>query len=510
MKKQFYVYGTLIITMLIIVVVLFPTSKNNKTVNDVEEAHKLNQESKAVINIEENNTVMKQQLDDYINNDSKLEDALIGISVRSAKTGEQLYNNMGNIRMRPASNMKLLTATAALSTLGEDYKFTTEILKDSSINGNSLQGNLYLKGKGDPTLLPSNFDNFALDLSEKGIEKIEGDIVADDTWYDDVRLSPDLIWSDEHYYYGAQVSALTASPSQDYDAGTVIVEVSPGDTVGARPNVSLSPNTDYVTIDNNATTVATNVEDELTVERDHGTNNIVIKGEIPVGSVNVKEWMAVWEPTTYALDFFQKSLQEQGISWTGSLKTGVTPEDAEAIITHQSMPLSELLVPFMKLSNNGHAETLIKEMGKIVYGEGSWDKGIEVTENVLSELGMNMDTIMIRDGSGLSHINLIPPNEISNLLYLVQKEEWFSSYLHSLPDAGEADRMVGGTLRHRMKETSVRAKTGTIYGVSTLSGYVETNSGEPLIFSVMVNNLMDEDDGPEIEDRIVEIIAEQN
>lgn len=459
-------------------------------------------------NTTEERSTMAEQIESYIKSEPNLNGALTGISIRSASNGEKLYDHMGDVRLRPASNMKLLTAAAALAVLGKDHTFLTEILTSGSINGGTLAGDLFLKGKGDPTLLPSDFDNFAKKIKESGVNIIKGDIVADDRWYDDVRLSPDLIWSDEHWYYGAQISALTASPDTDYDAGTVIVEVSPGNK-GEKPDVTVSPENNYIEVKNTALTSESSVEEDLTLKRVHGDNTITIEGTIPAGSAATKEWMTVWEPTGYAMELFQQSLKKEGISWSGKVKSEAALSDAEVLYSHESMPLSEMLVPFMKLSNNTIAEILIKEMGKVVHDEGSWEKGLEVVETALTNMGMNTDSLVIRDGSGISHATLIPPNEISKLLYLVQDQSWYDSYLHSLPIAGKADRMTGGTLRSRMENKNVQAKTGTIYGVSALSGMVESESGEKLIFSIMLNNLLDEEDGPEIEDKIVEIIASQ-
>ncbi|WP_404452309.1 D-alanyl-D-alanine carboxypeptidase/D-alanyl-D-alanine-endopeptidase [Virgibacillus necropolis] len=454
---------------------------------------------------------LQRQLDEYIKSEPHLAGALIGISVRSAATGDVIYEHNGDTRMQPASNMKLFTGATALSILGRDHTFTTEILADGPIMAGTIQGNLYLKGKGDPTLLSTDFTDFTKEISEHGVTKINGDIIADDTWYDDIRISPDLIWDDEQYYYGAQISALTVSPNSDYDAGSVIVEVLPGSSVGEKPEVSVSPQTNYVEIVNHARTVPSGEEEEIKVGREHGTNVITINGSIPVDSGAIKEWMAVWEPTGYALDLFQQSLKSQGISWTGDVKVGNAPDTAEVLIAHESMPLSELLVPFMKLSNNVHAEVLVKEMGKVIKGEGSWKKGLEVMEEELLKLGMNIETMKIRDGSGISSINQIPPNQISKLLYVVQKKDWFPAFIHSLPVAGAEDRMVGGTLQNRMEEISnhatIQAKTGTIHSVSSLSGYINSRESETIIFSIVSNHLLDEDDGKDIEDKIVEILA---
>ena len=443
--------------------------------------------------------------------DERLDGATTGVSIREAATGEIIYDHFGDTRLHPASNMKLLTEAAALETLGEDYRFSTEVLTDGQVKGGVLQGNLYLKGKGDPTLLKQDFDVFAINLASKGIKKINGNLVGDDTWYDNIRLSRDINWTDESYYYAAQVSALTASPNADYDAGSVIIEAHANTKVGEKATFKVVPETDVVKIINRSKTVASGGTKDITIEREHGTNNIIIEGTVPVGGTVTREWIAVWEPSYYALDLFRKSLMEQGIKFGGEpqVTLGETPNKAQLLTSKDSMTLKELSIPFMKLSNNAHAEVLAKEMGKVVYGEGSWDKGLQVIEENAASLGLNMDTIMIRDASGISHINLIPANEVSNLLVSVQSKPWYQTFLTSLPIAGVNERFVGGTLRNRMKTGAtvgnVKAKTGTITAVSALSGYATTKDGELLVFSVLINN--DLASVTPIEDQIATAIA---
>ncbi|HAQ07448.1 MAG TPA: D-alanyl-D-alanine carboxypeptidase/D-alanyl-D-alanine-endopeptidase [Bacillus bacterium] len=448
-----------------------------------------------------------------LNNEAALNGSLAGVSVRSAEDGEILYEHMGDTRLTPASVLKLFTAAAALSVLGEDYTFSTEILSDGKISGGTLDGDIYFKGKGDPTLLPEYIANIAKDLRGIGIKRVKGNLIADDTWYDNVRYSSDLNWNDEHEYYGAQISSLTVSPNKDYDSGTVIVNIDPGDESGRKGKISLKPSTDYVKIVNQIITVDKKGEKSLNIERIHGTNTILLKGTIPIESKTAKEWVAVWEPADYAASLLKSSLEKHGIEVVGKIKRGAAAENMNVLLKHDSMPLSSLLVPFMKLSNNGHAEVLIKEMGKVVKDEGSWEKGLEVMETELAKFNVNTERIVLRDGSGISHANLLPANEVTALLYSVQAQKWFPVFQHSLPVAGQSDRFVGGTMRNRLKaepySKNVLAKTGTLTGVSTLSGYAKTKSGKTLIFSVLLNNLMDEADGRIIEDKIAGFLASQ-
>nr|WP_243458032.1 D-alanyl-D-alanine carboxypeptidase/D-alanyl-D-alanine-endopeptidase [Sporosarcina sp. Te-1] len=457
-------------------------------------------------------TSLEKKLDTILQ-DSKLAGGITGVTVRNRSNGAIVYSQFGDIRLRPASNMKLLTGAAAMDVLGPDYQFSTEVLMDGELKSGQLKGTLYLKGKGDPTLLKEDLDEFAKQLKAQGITKINGDLVADDSWYDNVRYSQDLNWSDEHNYVGAQVSALTLSPNDDYDAGTVIVEVNAAAKAGEPSVVTVTPATNYVEIVNNAKTVGKDEKKTISIEREHGTNRIFIEGNIPVDGTRTRSWTAVWEPTELTLDVFQKSLKEQGIQLIGNgkVKTGIAPANATVLATKKSMPLKDLYIPFMKLSNNGHAETLVKEMGRVKAGDGSWDTGLDVMKNTLKGLGLNTDSIVLRDGSGMSHKNLVSADDLSTLLYRVQDKSWFPAFEASLPVAGNEDRMIGGTLRNRMgggaAAGNVKAKTGSITGVSTLTGYVTAKDGTELIFSVMINNYVSGPVTP-IEDAIANVLAE--
>lgn len=433
---------------------------------------------------------------DEILKDPRLQGATTAVSVRHAENGEVIYSYLGDTRVHPASVMKLLTGAAALEMLGEGYSFTTQLYADGKIQNGVLHGDLYVKGQGDPTLMKKDLKAFASQLTAKGIRTINGNLFGDDTWYDDVRLSQDLNWSDEPFYTGAQISALTLSPNEDYDTGTVIVEVSPAKKSGQAGKVSMIPANSYLTIVNNTKTVAKKGKKNIQVERQHGSNTIVVSGTIPIGASKSRSWSSVWEPTNYTINVFKHVLDEQGIvfSTTPKMGRGTVSKGAALLAEKQSIPLKELLIPFMKLSNNGHAEVFVKEMGRLPGGAGSWEKGLAVMDNKLATMGLHTKNMQFRDGSGMSHKNLVTANEVTHLLYIAQSKQWYPTFLNALPVAGHDERLIGGTLRHRMKGTvaagNVRAKTGALNGVTALSGYVETKDGETLIFSIMVNNYL--------------------
>jgi D-alanyl-D-alanine carboxypeptidase/D-alanyl-D-alanine-endopeptidase (penicillin-binding protein 4) len=424
---------------------------------------------------------LPQQINQVIMSDQALQGAIAGISVRSADNGAILYDYQGGVRLRPASNMKLLTAAAALNVLGENYTFSTEIYTNAPKLKKTIEGNLFLKGNGDPTLLKEDFENMAMAIEKLGVKKIRGNLITDDSHYDDVRYPLDMPWSDETAYYGAQISALTISPTKEYDAGSIMVRVKPGMRTGEKVEVSATPKTNYIKIINQAVTVNKDGKKNIKIEREHSKNIISIKGTFPLNTKETKEWIGVWDPTLYTATLFKDVLSEHGITLTGKIKKGIVPEKAKLL--------------------------------KIKKGDGSWEKGLSVMKSEVAKLGVDPKTMVIRDGSGISHVNSIPANQLSQLLFYVQREKWFPAYLNSLPVAGNPKKMVGGSLRKRLNDTltagKVKAKTGTLSTVSSLSGYVTTRTGQTLIFSILLNNMLDETKGKKVEDRLVTILANQ-
>ncbi|MFI6906294.1 D-alanyl-D-alanine carboxypeptidase/D-alanyl-D-alanine-endopeptidase [Nonomuraea sp. NPDC050394] len=415
--------------------------------------------------------------------DSRLTIARAGVVVKSAANGEELYATDAGKLLTPASNTKLFTAAAAAETLGLDYRFTTSVLSSGRKVGSVLTGDLVLRGTGDPTILAEDYDRLAAAVAGKGIKLVTGKLVADDTWFDGQRLGNDWAWDDETAYYAAPISALTASPDRDYDAGSIVVSVA---AAGSAVKVSTTPETDYFKIVNRATVGA---ETNVLIERLHGTRTVVITGTV-AGPYD--EWVAVDDPTAYVSTLFRKSLAKHGVKVLGPTTSAAAPSGAAELAEHESMPLNELLVPFMKLSNNIHAEILVKAMGRKVAGQGTWPAGLKVSTDFAKANGVQI--INMRDGSGLSRRDGFTPTSITQLLSAVRAKPWFPAYYDSLPIAGEQDRLVGGTLRSRMRGTpaagNVHAKTGSLTGVTALSGYVTSADGEPLVFSIMLNQYL--------------------
>ncbi|MEV6106514.1 D-alanyl-D-alanine carboxypeptidase/D-alanyl-D-alanine-endopeptidase [Streptomyces sp. NPDC051940] len=443
--------------------------------------------------------------------DPRLDGSVADVIVADAKTGERIFEHSPNTRLMPASNTKLPTSTAAMELLGADYRWSTDVLASGDRAGSELRGDLYLRGTGDPTMLAADYDALAAKIAAAGITNVTGGLVADDTRFDASRLGRSWAADDESAYYSAQISALTLAPDTDYDSGTVIVEAFPGKKAGDPPVVKVTPPTSYVKIDVRGTTVAKGQPDTLGIEREHGTNTIVVSGDIPEKASATKEWIAVWEPTGYAASVFRDALAAHGVSVQGGTELSrTTPADATPVATHESMTLGQLLIPFMKLSNNMHAEMLTKTIGYEVSGSGTWSAGLAGIRGYLASVGVQTAGLRQVDGSGLSRMNNISGEAFVKLLTAARAEPWFQQWYDSLPVACVADRFTGGTLRTRMCDTAaagnVHAKTGSLTGASALSGYVTDADGRELVFTIQLNNYL-ASSVKDIEDKVAVALA---
>lgn len=437
--------------------------------------------------------------------DPIMQGSLVSLTVRDADTGATLYQRNGQTRLLPASSLKLMTTAAAMGVLGPDYRFTTRVLTNGTLKDGRLEGNLYVRGSGDPSIQAQDYQQIAADLAAQGIRRISGDLLMDDTAFDGIRLGADWANDDESASYAAQISALTLAPDSDFDAGTVIVAVRAPATEGAPLDVSVSPANTLLTVSNQAVVGATNT---LSVKREHGNNHLVVTGTLPTGT-NSRKWVSVWEPTRLVADVFHQALLAQGIKVGGQTLISVaTPPGSRVLVSHDSLPLAQLLTPLLKLSNNGMTEVLLKAMGRRTDAAGTAEAGIAAVSGFFERQGIESSTIIQVDGSGLSRRNLISTQHLTDVLLSVRSQDWFERWYGALPIAGNPERMVGGTLRNRLRGTfaanNLHAKTGSMTGVSSLSGYLRSAKGQPLVFAMIANNYLA--DGAEVrrlEDQVV-------
>ncbi|AVO57319.1 MULTISPECIES: D-alanyl-D-alanine carboxypeptidase/D-alanyl-D-alanine endopeptidase [Pseudomonas] len=447
---------------------------------------------------------------DQVLADPALQGATVSLTVRDAESGAALYQHNPDSRLIPASSLKLLTTAAALDVLGPDYRFATEVLGDGAQQGERLLGNLYLRGSGDPSMQAADYRELAAAVARTGIRQVTGDLVLDDTAFDDQRLGVDWASDDESLYYAAQISALNISPNDDFDAGSVLVSVTAPTMPGAPLAVRVSPENRLMSLRNQGRVGTT---DSLQVGREHGSNLLLVSGALPPGQSR-RHWVSVWEPTRLVADVFQQALAEQGVTVQGQVRIGQpTAPAARVLASHSSMPLAGLITPLLKLSNNNMSEVLLKAMGRKTANAGTAAAGVAAIEGFLRRQGLSPQGLVQVDGSGLSRRNQISSQSLSDLLLVARKQPWFATWYAALPVAGDAQRMTGGTLRYRLQGTgavdNLHAKTGSMQGVSSLSGYLRAADGRRLVLVMLSNNYRV--DGARIkalEDRVTQVLLQ--
>jgi D-alanyl-D-alanine carboxypeptidase/D-alanyl-D-alanine-endopeptidase (penicillin-binding protein 4) len=423
---------------------------------------------------------------------SQLGNENISVSIREIDSGEPLYMNNGDKAMKPASTLKLLTASATLELLGPDYRFQTSVYIDGDVKNNTLHGDVYIKGGGDPTLQKKDFTLIASVLKHYGIHNINGNLYGDDSLFSGEQLTPGISKEDESYYFAARTTALTMSPDNDYDAGTIIVHLN-AKNVGEKPFINAEPYVSGMVIQNHAVTVNRNEKNTIEILRQYGTNQITITGNIPFNST-FKDWVTLNDPTINTLQAIKATVEEFGLTFSDQSKfqRNTVPKKAKRIYTKHSLPIKSLMFPFLKLSNNSIADILVKTLGREVYGKGDTNEGLEALNKFGTSIGLNMENWNFEDGSGMSHANQVTANDLTLLLTKMNVNPNFLILYSSLPIGGQTDRLIGGSLKNRFNEEMYRdrviAKTGHISGVYTLAGYVKANSGLTYAFAIMTNN----------------------
>ena len=433
---------------------------------------------------------LRAQIDSILQ-DSVLSQTRVGIQVVAVETGDVLYQRHAQELFHPASNLKLLTTATALEKLGPDFRFQTILLCDSNnVRDSIIKGNLYLKGFGNPDLTDEDLRWMVNELKRQGIREITGHLVCDATYFDSLYWGKGWMWDDTSSPDFAPISALSVNDN------CVTVWVQPGEKPGDSLKVWMEPKTSYMKIENDGITVDSTDSvqiEQFKVERKwvHPENTIVIRGGMVAGASPKRYRIEVLNAPLYVGTRLRELMAEAGIALNGSVMIGKTPEHVRALVTHLSPPLTLVVFNTNKISDNLSAEMLLKTLGAEFKGvPGSAEKGTAVVRQFLAEVGVDSNRYAMVDGSGVSRYNVVTPALMVKLLrrmygdFRVQAE-----FQASLPIAG-----VDGTLAKRMvgtpAERKLHAKTGTLRGVSTLSGYTETADGEVLAFSIMMEHFL--------------------
>ena len=447
-----------------------------------------------------------------------------GIEVVSLDNGKVIYAQNADKLFTPASNTKLFTTAAALALIGPDYSSRTTVETSGVLDKyGRLTGDLVLVGRGDPNLsgreLPYNLrterndhpiqvlEQLADALVQKGVKYVDGNIIADDSYFAFERYGEgwsqdDLVWAD-----GAPVSALTINDN------VIFVNILPADRAGDRAFVSITPFAGYYRIDNRIMTTPAGTGRKIFINREPGATVLTLWGNMPLGDAGANEALAIEDPAEFAAELFRQLLEVRGIAVYGKQKTRHTELSSLSVFTvtasaatrggdepsrafqnqplvlanYQSKPLIEDVRVINKVSQNLHAEILLRLLGREKGTAGTVEGGLEVLRGFLNQAGITGNQYAFYDGSGLSRQNLVTPEAVVQLLRYADSQSWGPSFRDTLPLAG-----TDGSLSNRFKDVEIQgrihAKTGSLGGVKTLSGYATTNHGDRVAFSILSNN----------------------
>ena len=420
---------------------------------------------------------------DSILGDPALRGAEVALLVESLAMGQIVCERSADLPLVPASTMKIVTSSLALSILGPAHRFTTDVATDGALRGGALEGNLYVRGRGDPSLTTEEVWKLAEEVQILGVERVTGDVVLDASYFDSLSAEPKDD-DDGDKAYQARTGALAPN------FGSVAVHVRPGEKVGDPALVAVAPVTGYVEIVNRATTGSSRRESTIEVARSlrRGRNTVTVTGRIPAGSGGGVWNRNVDDPAAYFGALFTEDLAKCGIRIDGCVRKASAPTGARVLVEHRSKPLAVIVRDLNKYSNNFIAEQLLKAVSAHTLGPpGTTAGGVSLAAALLRSVGVDSLAFRVADGSGLSRENLMTPRA---LLALSR---------HMLADFGTAPEFaaslsvggIDGTLARRMGgddlRGAVRGKTGHLDGVSAVCGLLHTATRGDLLFSMISN-----------------------
>ncbi|MDX8430894.1 MAG: D-alanyl-D-alanine carboxypeptidase/D-alanyl-D-alanine-endopeptidase [Candidatus Algichlamydia australiensis] len=413
------------------------------------------------------------------------ENAQVGILVVSLSDGRVVYERNRHLRFVPASTAKLFTVAAGLDQLGVDFQFKTEMRMRGKIEGSALSGDLVLVGGGDPSLKRYHFQEFVEVLKSKNIEVIRGDLIVDAGCYDEIACAPGWMWDDSPTSWNPPLGGL------NIDHSRIVLAVEAGE-VGKAPTVRILNSGEEVTIQNRAKTIQ-GKKSEISVERPLSSlgKSVVVEGSVIADEAPRIYKVPAVDPTRHAAMAFSDELKKQGILLQGRIKFESSPRNTTALAVQSSASLADLSKKMLKDSDNYYADSLFKQLGA-KRGQGSWQSGSRQVRNFLQEkLSSQMEDFVVLDGSGLSRYNLASPSHFVSLLQWVHDESPYAEEFKAALSIGGVD----GTLKKRFDtgrfRSRIRGKTGTMTGVSSISGYLVTKDKELLAFSIIANGFVE-------------------
>jgi D-alanyl-D-alanine carboxypeptidase/D-alanyl-D-alanine-endopeptidase (penicillin-binding protein 4) len=430
--------------------------------------------------------------------------ALWSLLVVSLDRGDTLFAQAPDSEMAPASNMKLLTTAAAFEELGPGFRFRTYLLTTGSVRDGVLDGDLVLYGMGDPGLSDrffasanTVFDSLADQLLAQGIHSVSGDLVGDASYLGGPLRPQGWDPHDLNDYFAPAISAL----SFNENVLSIRVEASP--QVGAPPEVHTIPDHAGLDVQNEARTVPRSSRARLWIDRRSPTDPVVVGGTIAQGRRGIWRELTVADPAAFAVSVFRSVLEERGIVVQGENR--VVRDPAESLVgsqeviapaagerprtrilaSHVSPPLRDYVEVVNKRSNNLFAELIFRTLGRIVEGDGAPATSARAVARGLATLGVPTGRVVQLDGSGLSAGNRVTTGTLVGVISGMAASPMWNAFWSTLPVAGNRRELA------RMFRTpaagNLRAKTGTLEGVSALSGVVQSSDGEHLVFSMVVN-----------------------
>jgi serine-type D-Ala-D-Ala carboxypeptidase/endopeptidase (penicillin-binding protein 4) len=453
---------------------------------------------------------LKSRLDEIAGHGS-LSSAKIAVLVSEFESGQVLYARNEKMALNAASNVKLVTSAAALSRLGPEYRWRTVVYGPAQTGGRwlgpggDLNGDLYLRGSGDPTLTVENLGELATSLAAQGLKRVKGSLVVDASFFDGGPLGP--------AYEQKTDSAAFRSPSSaaSLNGNAVLITVIPGARAGAPARITVEPSSPYFTITGRVVTAGMTGPAIPLVDTDQlgEQTRITVSGRVRLGSEPRSFLRRIVHPELFLGHSFKEILKKRGILVDKPLRVAPVPgEGFRALAAHDSPSLAVVMHDLNKRSSNFAAEQVLRTLGAEVVGRpGTWDKGLEAVGRYLDSLSIARNTYRMSNGAGLYDSNRFTPEQLVTVMRAALRDFRIASeYLSSLAVAGIDGTLggrMGGTVAHRF----VRAKTGTLLNVSSLSGVVGAPGQKPLLFSFLANDVVNAVAARQAQDRAAEALV---